>query len=95
MVSSKLLELEDSIQTLSLEEKLWLLDKIVQQMRAMTKDADANLRQGTPESDRDAVKPIWEIAVEIGSQIPESEWEKVPIDLSKNFDLYQDSAGGK
>ena len=34
-------------------------------------------------------KPIWEIAVEIGANIPESEWEKVPSDLSKNFDLYQ------
>ena len=94
MVSSKLLELEDSIQTLSLDEKLWLLDKIVQQMRAITEDA--NLKQGRPEIERDnAVKPIWEIAVAIGSQVPESEWEKIPRDLSKNFDLYQDSAGGQ
>lgn len=91
MVSSKLLEIEDSIQTLSLEEKLWLLDKIVQQMRAIPEDA--NLRQGRPDIKHDnAVKPIWEIAVEIGSQISESEWAKVPRDLSKNFDLYQDSA---
>ena len=83
MVSTKLLELEDSIQALSLEEMLWLLDKIVQQMRSITKDA--NSRQGKLESDRDnTVKPIWEIAVDIGSQIPESEWEKVPKDLSKN-----------
>ena len=40
-------------------------------------------------------KPIWEIAVEIGAKIPESEWEKVPKDLSKNFDFYQVSEGGK
>lgn len=94
MVSSKLFDLEYSIQTLSLEEKLWLLDKIVQQMRATTEDA--TLKQGRPDIKHDnAVKPIWEIAVEIGSQIPESEWEKVPRDLSKNFDLYQDSAVGK
>lgn len=94
MVSNKLLELEDSIQTLSLEEKLWLLDKIVQQMRAITEDA--NLKPGGKDiKDDHAVKPIWEIAVEIGSQIPESEWEKVPRDLSKNFDLYQGFPGDK
>jgi hypothetical protein len=35
------------------------------------------------------VRPIWEIAAEISSQIPDSEWAKVPTDLSKNFDEYQ------
>lgn len=87
MISDKLLELENEIQTLTLEDKLWLLDKIMIQLRENPQKADVK------EEDKDILydntaKPIWEIAVEIGSQIPESEWEKVPRDLSKNFDLY-------
>ena len=96
MVSAKLLELENSIQNLSLEEKLWLLEKIVAQVRAITEDA--KVRQGQKLADikyDSGVKQIWEIAVEIGAKIPESEWEKVPRDLSQNFDFYQVSEGGK
>lgn len=37
------------------------------------------------------VKRIWQIVVEIGAKKPESEWAKVPSDLSKNFDSYQSS----
>lgn len=94
MVSNKLLELEDSIQTLSLEEKLWLLDKIVQQMRSIPENANLKLDGLDIKYDHGA-KAIWEIAREIGSQIPDSEWEKVPRDLSKNFDLYQGFPGDK
>ncbi|PSF36624.1 hypothetical protein C7H19_13160 [Aphanothece hegewaldii CCALA 016] len=36
-------------------------------------------------------RPIWEMVVEIGAQIPLEEWEKVPTDLSKNFDQYQNA----
>lgn len=47
MVSSKLLELESSIKGLSLDEKLWLLEKIVGQMRESKKSGnfqqDSNL----------------------------------------------------
>jgi len=32
--------------------------------------------------------PIWEIIVEIGSQIPDEEWEKVPDDASINLKHY-------
>ena len=34
-------------------------------------------------------RPIWEIAAEISTKIPDSEWAKVPTDLAKNFDKYQ------
>ena len=34
-------------------------------------------------------RPIWEIVMEIGAEIPDEEWAKVPTDLSKNFDYYQ------
>lgn len=33
-------------------------------------------------------RPIWELAVEIGAQVPDEEWAKVPSDLSKNLDHY-------
>ncbi len=86
MISSKALELENSIQVLSLEEKLWLLEKIVGQVRQLT--TDTNIQREEIQRDRKA-RPIWEVAVELGAKIPESEWEKVPSDLAKNFDFYQ------
>lgn len=96
MVSTKLLELEKSIQNLSLEEKLWLLEKIVAQVRGITEDAKTKPEPKLGDIKYDSgAKPIWEIAVEIGAKIPESEWEKVPRDLSKNFDFYRVSEGGK
>ena len=96
MVSTKLLELENSIQNLSLEEKLWLLEKIVGQVREITDNAQVGQGSKLGELKYDSeAKPIWEIAVEIGTKIPESEWEKVPQDLSKNFDFYRVSDGGK
>ena len=36
----------------------------------------------------ESARPIWEIVSEIGSEVPEKEWEKVPTDLSKNLDHY-------
>jgi len=36
----------------------------------------------------ETARPIWEIVSEIGSEVPEEEWEKVPSDLSKNLDHY-------
>ena len=50
MVSSKLLELENTIDNLSLQEKIWLLEKIVVQMRKLTTFVDfqvpLNIEQG-------------------------------------------------
>ena len=34
------------------------------------------------------VPPIWEIAAQIGAEVPQEEWAKVPGDLSKNVDHY-------
>ncbi len=39
MVSSKLLELENTINNLSLDEKIWLMEKILAQMKEQTKSA--------------------------------------------------------
>ncbi len=33
-------------------------------------------------------KPIWEVAVEIGANVPEEEWAAVPTDLAKNLHHY-------
>ena len=33
-------------------------------------------------------KPIWEIAEELAATVPESEWARVPRDLSKNLHHY-------
>ena len=33
-------------------------------------------------------RPIWELVVELGAQIPEEEWAKVPDDASINFKHY-------
>jgi hypothetical protein len=34
------------------------------------------------------VKPLWERLVEIGRQVPDEEWAKLPTDLSWNFEHY-------
>jgi len=36
----------------------------------------------------DQVRPVWEVIAELGSQIPASEWEKVPSDAARNLDHY-------
>jgi hypothetical protein len=51
---------------------------------------DLDPAEGTEtESSASLRRPIiWETALEIGSSIPDSEWAKVPADLSKNVDHY-------
>lgn len=88
MVSNQLLELENFIHQLPVEDKLWLLGQIMVQLRQSSETINHRDKAADIQYDATA-KPIWEIAVEIGANIPESEWEKVPSDLSKNFDLYQ------
>lgn len=33
-------------------------------------------------------KPFWQRIVEIGAQVPEEEWEKLPRDFARNFEYY-------
>ncbi|MEO0771454.1 MAG: hypothetical protein AAFY72_18875 [Cyanobacteria bacterium J06649_4] len=33
--------------------------------------------------------PIWEITAKIAAEVPDEEWAKLPADLSKRFDHYQ------
>jgi hypothetical protein len=33
-------------------------------------------------------RPIWEVAMELGAAVPDSDWAKVPRDLAKNLDHY-------
>lgn len=35
-----------------------------------------------------AARPIWDVAADIAATVPDSEWRKVPADLSKNVDHY-------
>lgn len=35
-----------------------------------------------------AQRPIWEIIVELGEQIPDEEWATVPSDASINYEHY-------
>jgi hypothetical protein len=32
--------------------------------------------------------PIWEVISKIGESIPDEEWDKIPSDLSINFEQY-------
>ena len=41
------------------------------------------LKKGNPNA-----RPIWEAIVELGASVPESEWKKVPTDLSINLEHY-------
>jgi Arc/MetJ-type ribon-helix-helix transcriptional regulator len=33
-------------------------------------------------------KPIWETIVELGRQVPEEEWARIPADFAQNLDHY-------
>jgi type I restriction enzyme S subunit len=33
--------------------------------------------------------PIWELASQLSSQVPDEDWEQLPTDLAKRFDDYQ------
>jgi hypothetical protein len=41
-----------------------------------------------PQSTLDPSRPIWEIVVEIGAQIPDDVWATVPNDASINYRRY-------
>jgi hypothetical protein len=38
--------------------------------------------------DPDAI-PIWELAARLAAKVPDEEWAKLPTDLARNFDFYQ------
>jgi len=40
-------------------------------------------------------RPIWQVIVELGEQIPDEEWEKVPPDASMNYRQYLYGINGK
>jgi hypothetical protein len=44
--------------------------------------------------DSDAL-PIWELVAQISTQVPDEEWQKLPTDLSKRFDDYQQQRQGQ
>ncbi|MGB3294164.1 MAG: hypothetical protein WBB01_14345 [Phormidesmis sp.] len=33
--------------------------------------------------------PIWELAAQSAAKVPDEEWERLPTDLAKRFDYYQ------
>ena len=33
-------------------------------------------------------RPLWELIVEIGAQVPDEEWAKVPSDFARNDEYY-------
>ncbi len=47
----------------------------------------ASGRESSDSADR-VKRPIWEIVSEIGVQIPDEEWVKVPSDVSINYKHY-------
>lgn len=49
---------------------------------------------GTLAFDPDAT-PIWELADQLSSQIPDEDWEQLPTDLAKRFDDYQKQRQGR
>ena len=53
-----------------------------------TKTASVNFQLDNLEYDPDEI-PIWELAAQISAMVPDEEWKKVPTDLARNFDHYQ------
>lgn len=55
--------------------------------RVMRIDDLVVLPSGGEEFDRTA-RPIWEVVAELGAEIPDEEWSRVPADLSRNLHDY-------
>ena len=53
-----------------------------------TKTASVNFRLDDFAYDPDEM-PIWELAAQLSAMVPDEEWQKVPTDLARNFDYYQ------
>ncbi|MGD1930797.1 MAG: hypothetical protein ACFB12_17985 [Leptolyngbyaceae cyanobacterium] len=53
-----------------------------------TKTASVNFRLDNLEYDSDEM-PIWELTAQLSAMVPDEEWKKVPTDLARNFDYYQ------
>jgi hypothetical protein len=73
--------LEDKIQ-----EKVKALPEEKQQRVLSMVEEMLSEKEGT--QDRGAVRPLWEIAEEISSQVPLEEWEKLPSDGAEQHDHY-------
>ncbi len=54
-------------------------------VREAVEEFAARRKNGKSVSDSDG---IWEIARRISASVPDEEWDKIPRDLSKNFDHY-------
>ncbi|MGZ8842317.1 MAG: hypothetical protein ACXW18_01565 [Pyrinomonadaceae bacterium] len=46
------------------------------------------LSEKSGEQARVSVRPLWEIAEEISSQVPLEEWQKLPVDGAEQHDHY-------
>jgi GTP-dependent phosphoenolpyruvate carboxykinase len=57
------------------------------ELEAVKQSIDSVIHHEEPQYDT-TVPPVWEIATQIGAEIPQEEWAKVPSDLSKNVDHY-------
>jgi hypothetical protein len=57
------------------------------ELEAVRQSIDSVTRRKEPQYDT-TITPVWEIAAQIGAEVPEEEWAKVPGDLSKNVDHY-------
>lgn len=48
-----------------------------------------NSQQPTAKPDNaSSYRPLWQMIVELGEEIPDEEWEKVPSDASINYKKY-------
>jgi type I restriction enzyme, S subunit len=75
------------------------LENLILQKQSSQIQIDPNLNRKPVETDKfsfdpDAL-PIWELVAQISAQIPDEEWQKLPTDLSKRFDDYQQQRQGQ
>ena len=80
-----------SVSELQAEEERLKQDLAQIEAAKTTSDQDQSLIDAAAKeenSDPSTAQPFWENIAEIGAQIPESEWAKIPRDLATNFEHY-------
>jgi type I restriction enzyme, S subunit len=75
------------------------IENLILQKQSSQVQINPNLDRKPVETDKfsfdpDAL-PIWELVAQISAQIPDEEWQKLPTDLSKRFDDYQQQRQGQ
>ena len=87
-------EIIETIESLPVKDQDYLLEIIQKRRTATQKNVSTAMSEQALNSPNIftfdySAPPIWDVVSKISAQVPNEEWQKLPIDLAMNFDDYQ------